>query len=336
MFPLIYIEKEIVEHPRVISICERFADTPKVICDNYGEIFNKKAQNFRLQKEKPSLILAKKFKNWVLETPKGYGIGGKNNFYFSHMLNCIFDCRYCFLQGMYASAHYVLFVNFEDFAQAILDKIAACPDEELYFFSGYDCDSLALEPITHFLDTFLPLFAEQKRAFLELRTKSINIQAMLKREPIKNCITAFSLTPEPISAALEHKTPSVQKRLEAMQKLEQQGWPLGLRFDPVIYCSDYQKHYSELFEKVFRTIDPLKLHSVSLGPFRLPKAIFKNMVNLYPREKLFAYNLDDTHSTVSYRRELEREMIGTCTGMLLKYIPKTLLFPCELDVKDGS
>ena len=30
------------------------------------------------------------------------------------MYNCIYDCRYCFLQGMYSSANFVLFVNFEE------------------------------------------------------------------------------------------------------------------------------------------------------------------------------------------------------------------------------
>jgi len=175
MFTLIYIEKGIKDHPRVLQICERFPDIPRVICENYGEIFNKKAQNFRLQKKSPSLILANKFKNFLLPIPSHFGIGGKHNYYFSHMLNCIYDCRYCFLQGMYASAHYVLFVNYEDFIQAISDKAAENPDEESYFFSGYDCDSLALEPITYFVDSFLPVFRKEKRAVLELRTKSTNI-----------------------------------------------------------------------------------------------------------------------------------------------------------------
>lgn len=330
MFPAIYIEKDIQNHPRVKKICEKFSDAPQIICENYGEIFNKKAQNFKLQKQKPSLILARKFKNWILPTPQGYGIGGKHNYYFSHMLNCIYDCRYCFLQGMYSSAHYVVFVNFEDFIQAIASKISEHPNEEIYFFSGYDCDSLAMEPITKFLDAFLPLFENHPQAFLELRTKSINIQSLIKRESFGNCITAFSMTPEPISQALEHRTPSIQKRLEAMQKLEAKGWPLGLRFDPLIYCQDYQKFYKELFENVFCKIDAQKLHSVSLGPFRLPRNIFKNIVELYPEEKLFAHSLDEKMSTVSYHKELETEMVAFCIELLLKYIPKHILFPYEV------
>ena len=51
----------------------------------------------------------------VLEVPDNYGIGAKYNYYFSHKLNCVYDCRYWFLQGLFQSAHYVLFINYEDF-----------------------------------------------------------------------------------------------------------------------------------------------------------------------------------------------------------------------------
>ena len=40
---------------------------------------------------------------------------GNTNFYYcSTMMNCIYDCSYCYLKGMYPSGHMVLFVNIED------------------------------------------------------------------------------------------------------------------------------------------------------------------------------------------------------------------------------
>ena len=35
------------------------------------------------------------------------------------MLNCIYDCNYCFLQGMFNSANYLVFVNYEDYFKEI-------------------------------------------------------------------------------------------------------------------------------------------------------------------------------------------------------------------------
>jgi spore photoproduct lyase len=329
MFPVIYIEEQIKDHPRVLTLCERFTSAPKVFCKHYGEIFNKKAQNFRLQKKKPSLILARKHQNHLLPIPKGYGIGGQHNFYFSHMLNCLYDCRYCFLQGMYASAHYVVFVNYEDFQKAILEKLESLPGEEVYFFSGYDCDSLAMEPVTRFFDAFYPLFMNHPKAYLELRTKSFGIQPLLQKKPIPNCIIAFSLTPEPISKELEHKTPSIGKRLEAMQKLQKEGWQIGIRLDPLIYCKDYQKYYRDFFDLLFTTIDPKKIHSITLGAFRLPKPVFKNMLRLYPEEKLFGCHLQEDKMQVSYSLEQEKELFDFCLSELTNYVPSSLLFFME-------
>ena len=119
MIETIYIETEIRSHPRTESILSRFSRARIVECERYGEVFNPKKQNFRLQKMKPALILARKHGNFILDAPEGFGIGGRKNYYFSHMLNCIYDCRYCFLQGMYRSANYVLFVNYEDFQNEI-------------------------------------------------------------------------------------------------------------------------------------------------------------------------------------------------------------------------
>ncbi|MGZ5053835.1 MAG: spore photoproduct lyase family protein [Methylobacter sp.] len=330
MIEAIYIEEAILQHPRVLDIMARFPQARKITCGRYGEVFNPKAQNFRLQKQQPALILAEKYKNFALPAPEGYGIGAARNYYFSHMLNCLYDCRYCFLQGMYQSANYVLFVNYEDFQQDIRQLCLNTPDEPLHFFSGYDCDSLALEPVTGFAEQFLPFFATLPNAWLELRTKSTQVRSLLNREPLPRCIVAFSLSPEQIAVKVEAKAPPVGRRLDALCKLQDQGWQIGLRFDPLIYQAGYQQQYRELFEQVFARIDLNRLHSVSLGVFRLPESFFKKVHKLYPDEKLFASPLVSQQGMMSYQKELEQEMMNYCSELLLSYIPDSKFFPCKL------
>ncbi len=330
MIDTIYIEENIRQHPRTLSLCERFPQARKIICERYGEVFNPKAQNFRLQKQSPALILAEKYKNFALPAPPNYGIGAEKNYYFSHMLNCLYDCRYCFLQGMFQSANYVLFVNYEDFQADIRQISKANPKEEIHFFSGYDCDSLALEPVTGFAEDFLPFFAEIPNAWLELRTKSTQIRSLLSKEAFPRCIVAFSLSPDEIAQKVEDKAPSLLRRLDAMCKLQEQGWPLGLRFDPLIYQTGYQQQYKNLFEQVFSRIKIDALHSVSLGVFRLPEKYFKRIHKLYPEEKLFAGPLETKQKMTSYKAELELEMMQYCSELLLSYIPKAKFFPCTL------
>lgn len=330
MFSHIYIEEEVRKHPRTLEICGRFRGATQITCARYGEVFNPRSQNFRLQKRKPALILARKHKGLVLETPAGYGIGGAHNFYFSHMLNCLYDCRYCFLQGMYRSAHHVLFVNYEDFDRRIDELLASNPGDPCWFFSGYDCDSLALEPVSGFARHYLPFFAQRPQARLELRTKSTQVRYLLNREPLANTVVAFSFTPAETHTALEHRVPAIERRLEAMAQLQDAGWALGLRFDPLIYQQDFRTHYRRLFQQVFARLQAERLHSVSLGPFRLPRSYYKNILRLYPDEPLFAGPLTETGSTISYPVDMEEQLTGFCTRELHKHVPGDLLYPCPV------
>jgi len=329
MFSSIYIEKEIAAHARVRRVLDKFPNSLQLDIQRYGEIFNRSQQNFRFQKARPSLILAKKHGRWVLPAPAGYGIGGDNNYYFSHMMNCVYDCRYCFLQGMYRSAANVLFVNFEDMLQAIESTLRQHENEPVYFFSGYDCDSLALDPISGFVDSVLPFFSQHRRAFLELRTKSTQIRSLLNNPPIDNCIVAFSLSPADLATRYEEKTPSLEKRLHAIQRLQQQGWPIGLRFDPLILCADFRQHYRSFFEQVFQSVDAKQLHSVSLGSLRLPQHFFKRVVNLYPDSDLFcAPFTTDSNGMMAYRKNFAEALHSYCEQLLLGYISAEIYFPC--------
>ena len=151
----LYVEEPLLDHPKTHAIHKKTGAT-LIPIQRYGEVFNRHKGNFRLQKKQSALILAEKKGKLVYEIPPAYTIGAKHNYYFSHLLNCPYDCRYCFLQGMYRSAHYVLFLNYEEFAREIEEKLT---DEKTTFFSGYDGDSLALESYSGFLDYFLPFFA---------------------------------------------------------------------------------------------------------------------------------------------------------------------------------
>jgi len=236
----------------------------------------------------------------------------------------------CFLQGMYRSASYVVFVNYEEILQQIETTAEQhCERRQQWFFSGYDCDSLAMEPVTRFMQTAIPFFAERGSLNLEIRTKSTQVRSLLDADPIPNCVVAMSFTPDVISRQLEHKVPSVGKRVAALQKLQRRGWQVGLRFDPVIYAENYLCQYRQLFDDIFAQLDADAIHSVSLGAFRLPRGYFRSLVKLYPREKLFASGQLQDDSVVSYRPELEQQMMASIRKLLGEYLHEEKLFTCD-------
>jgi len=264
MISTLYIERDIATHPRAQAIIARYPKARHVTIDRYGDVFNQPSQNFRQQKQQPALILAKKHGRLALPTPPGYHIGGERNYYFSHMLNCVYDCRYCFLQGMYRSGNYVVFANFDDFFTDIR-QISEQDSSPAWF----------------------------------LRTKSTQIRSLLSRQSIPNVVVAYSLSPAAIVEAHEHKTPSLEKRLHALQELQQAGWKIGLRFDPILYADNYKR-----------------------------KPFYKRMIKLYPDSDLLAQPMKTKTAMVSYPSHIEQDILGFCEIELQRYIRKDQYFPC--------
>ena len=135
----------------------------------------------------------------------------------------------------------------------------------------------------------------------------------------------------PLSKALEHKVPPLQQRLAAMEALQERGWKLGLRFDPMILTEDFHRQYRHLFAEVFERLRADRLHSVSVGPFRLPRTYFDAMTRLYPEEPLFAGPVEARGRMVSYKRKMEGEMMSFCVRELLPYVSEEIFFPAEIE-----
>ena len=340
----IYVEDRIKDHFRTKKILDKISGKRIIPIEHYSEIFNRKNQSFSLQKLKPALILAKKDKNFIQQIKPVSGVGLSNNYYFSVMLNCPFDCMYCFLQGFFRSAFYTLFVNYEDFKKEI--EAIKSP---AFFFAGYDCDSLAMDHLTEFSKEFIPFFKNFPNLALELRTKSINIKELLPlkcstenfREAINqkeatnrnisllpgdNIIIAFSLNPENIVNAIEKKAPPLDKRIKAIVSLQQAGWKIGLRFDPLILHEGYQESYKTLFETVFEHTSIEKIHSVTLGALRYPSSCYGNIRKINNKNPLLAALFQNSLKVFSYEEKKEEEMLSFCEKELKKYITKDKIF----------
>ena len=203
------------------------------------------------------------------------------------MYNCIYDCRYCFLQGMYSSANYVIFVNFDDFNAELEKVIEENKGTKITFFSGYDCDSLALESVTGFANHILKLFRKYPDVDLEFRTKSLQQSPFITSKPMENIILAYSLMPEIMSSALDNKTPTIAKRIDVMKKLASKGWSIGLRFDPLIHGKNWKILYQDLLEAVLNSLPLNSIHSVSFGALRFPKKCLKALQNYIRKKNCF-------------------------------------------------
>lgn len=326
MAKTIFVENNIFEHFRTRKLLNIIKARNIIKINHYGELFNRNRQNFRIQKDSLNYIIATKKNNLVMPVPRS--TTSVEGYYFSHMYNCIYDCDYCFLQGHFNSAYHVYFINYEDFGEAILNK-SIKTKTKLWFFSGYDCDSLASEKITGFAEYFVPFFSKLKNCILEIRTKSSRTTELLKIKPNPNVVCAFSLNPQNLINVFEKGTPSLSRRIKSIKTLSENGWKIGLRFDPLILTKARKEDYLELFNLAVNCIPKSSIHSVSLGTLRLSESHHKKMLKNDRQNRLLLDNRYGYEKKMWQPHSEIRNIEVSLREHLKKLIPQSSIFLSE-------
>jgi len=210
----------------------------RIVIRHYKDVFCRSRQNYTLQKKSPALILANDQGSLLYKgAPVCQDFGNRNFYYASSVMNCVYDCEYCYLQGMYPSANIVVFVNLEDIFHEVDKLLATHP---VYLCISYDTDLLALEGILGYVGEWFSYAETRPGLELELRTKSCNWPALDLLEPTANVILAWTLSPDSFRKNYEHLTPSFEQRLDCIGKALKKGYRIRLCFDPLIYQKDWE------------------------------------------------------------------------------------------------
>ncbi len=324
-FSHIYVEKEVMNYERTKKIIEKFPKAVVIPIEKYQDVFHPVGQEFSYQKQSQKLILAKKQDNFLYKGAKVCESFQNHHFYYtSFFLNCIYDCDYCYLQGVYSSANLVIFVNLEDFLEEVKQLLKE--KKELYLCISYDTDLLAFEGITSFVEEWYDFSLEHPSLKIELRTKSAKVLDFSKKKYNPNFILAWTLSPESTSQIFEKKTPSLEHRLEAIQKWQRQGFITRLCFDPIFWKKDFQEEYRNFLKKCFSKLDQEKILDISVGTFRVSKEYLKKMRKQNPNSLLLAYPFVCEEGVYSYPREIQQKMFSFVEEELLQYIEKEKLF----------
>ena len=240
-FSVVYVEEAAMEHPRTKAILSRLPRAEVIPCRNYREIFARPRQAPTRQKQSQALILAVSADAAIYDgAPVCQDFGNRHFYYTSCVMNCIFDCEYCYLQGMYPCGHIVVFVNLED-TFAALDAVLA--KHEAYVCISYDTDLLALEPLLATTADWMHFAASRPGLTLELRTKCAAVPMLRALPALDNVILALTLSPESVIRAYEHHTPSLAARLAFASEALALGWPVRLCFDPMLAVPDAESVY---------------------------------------------------------------------------------------------
>ncbi len=283
-FSHIYVERDALRYELCKDILARFQKAKSIEIDSFKQIFNRKNQDFALQKNSLKLILAVKQTGFLYPGSSVLSTYGYKHFYYNSLvLNCIYNCDYCYLQGMYNSSNIVVFVNLEDFFKATLERLSI--EKPLYLSISYDTDLLAFEDLTGYCAAWVEFARKHQDLTIEIRTKSANFKALVSLKPTKNIILAWTLSPQSIIDRYEHKTPSLAARLKSAKEAILAGWQVRYCFDPVLLVDNWQKNYSALIESSFADVGD-KVYDISIGSFRVNQDFLKRMQRNNPSEIL--------------------------------------------------
>jgi spore photoproduct lyase len=273
----LYIERHVKDHPLTQKIVRRLPFVPVELVDDYKNIGEEKPFPVRASEDKNSLALAEK-KGEVL---KNIGRMESGQYYLFHEIDCKYDCEYCYLQYYFQTKVPVIFVNRDEVLLKIEEVLISHPHP--YFHVGEVCDALAFDPLTDFSLQISGLFSKYKNGVIEFRTKSTNVEnlLLLKHHP-KNMIPSWTLSPERVVNAIEHKTPSLRERLDAARRCQDAGYQVGVRLDPIIIYEGWEEDYRMMVEGILGKLDPRGIDYISLGTIKLHKLLIDVIRRRFP------------------------------------------------------
>lgn len=327
-FSHLYVERGARADPLTQRLLRRFARAVVVEIDDYQEVFGRAGQDFAAQKQSPKLILARK-KDSFLYAGSAYvqDFAYPNFSYNALALNCPYDCRYCYLQGLFASAHQVVFTNLDDYftaTTAALEALAA-KGERMHLALSYDTDLLALEGLTGYTVEWLHYTRAHPNLSCEVRTKSAAFRPLREEAPSDRFILAWTLSPTAVVERYEPGTAPLRARLEAAREAQEAGWPVRLCFDPILRLPGWQALYRGLLEETFRVLDPDRIENASAGVFRMNADTFSRLRKL-DRTDLLHYPYERATNTISYGEEERADTLSWFENQLSAHLPRQSIY----------
>lgn len=199
---------------------------------------------------------------------------------------CGYECTYCFLQEYQNFAGIILPANIKDF----FSRVSLAKEKGIFPYvrlgTGEFTDSLIFDDVTEFSKPIIQFISKFPEIYFEFKTKSVNIDNILKEKVSPNIVVSWSLNPQTMINENEFYSASLKERLKAASLCQRAGFKVGFHFDPIIFYPDWQKDYQEAINLLFDTIDENMVAWISLGTFRFSPELKKVIESRFPKNSI--------------------------------------------------
>ena len=318
----IYYEKAIESYELGRELLKKYQDIPKLIIDNHNNIEEmRKKQNSEFLNMKRNLIIG------VRKTHKFVPNHKVSDFLVPYTSSgCTAACMYCYLVCNYNKCSYLrLFVNREEMLEKII-KVSNQSEKELTFEIGSNSDLILENTITGNLPWTIENFNKAHKGYLTFPTKFEMVDSILNVKHDGKVIVRMSVNPNEIINQVEFGTSRLNGRMEAINKLKEAGYKVGILIAPVIMIDNWQKLYLELIKELSEKLSSSVKKDVffeiifmtySYVHTKINEEAFPNSINLFDKNLMTGRG----RGKYMYKNEFRQEGEIFFRENLKKYFP---------------
>lgn len=322
----IYYEKEILNYELGKELMEKYKEVPKVEIENHNNIEEmRKKSNKEFANMKRNLIIGVRKTHKFVENHKtsDYLVPYTSS-------GCTAACMYCYLVCNYNKCAYLrLFVNREKMLDKII-RTSEKSDKELTFEIGSNSDLILENTITNNLVWTIENFKNTNKGKLTFPTKFDMVDPILPLDHQGKVIIRVSVNPEEIINKVEFGTSRLKGRIEAINKLKEAGYKIGILIAPVILVENWKELYhnlikrlsEELTEKVKKDVFfEIIFMTYSFVHTKINEEAFPNAISLYDKERMTGRG----KGKYWYKNEIRKEAEIYLREQMNKYFPDNVI-----------
>ena len=222
-------------------------------------------------------------------------------------------CMYCYLVCNYNKCAYLrLFVNREQMLDKII-RVNNKSDEELTFEIGSNSDLILENTITGNLVWTIENFIEKtEKGNLTFPTKFDMVDPILNLNHDGRIIIRVSVNPQEIIRSIEIGTSPLKNRVNAINKLKEADYKVGILIAPIILVDNWKEEYQKLIEYLSENLSEKVKNEVFFEIIFMTYSYIHNAINteafpnspiLYDKDKMTGRG----KGKYTYKKEIREE-----------------------------
>lgn len=331
----LFIEEAVRDSRITRTVRDRLAGVPVKMIDSSEALLEAaRRDNPTLPRAKKSLLLAAHKGRFFKPCPGSQTRGTVENaccdyFVINYASNCHMECSYCYLQSYLNFPYMIVYANVDELLQELHTVFTGQPDRLFRVGTGELADSLALDPLTGYSRPLVEFFARQTNAVLELKTKSDCVENLMKIKHGERTVVSWSLNPRFIQKQEEHKTATIEQRLQAATRCAEKGYPIAFHLDPMIHYPKWEEEYRDLIQEIFRRLPARSVRWISLGTLRMHPSLRNLIRRRFPSSILPLGELVPTEdSKLRYFKAIRVEMFRKAMSWIREQSNDTSVYAC--------